>query len=174
MQALRPDEGRNNKRCASESQTKKLNNTCEILSARERTLAQLDVVGLGAGEVLAGGAELVRLDDAQVHLQTSGRAHRGLGVAAADHGPIVGVDEAAAGLNEAEAKEGIRLIFRISKELGITVLMIEHVLSAIMETCHRIMVLNYGRKIADGKPQEIIKNSMVVEAYLGTAYAKSK
>jgi ABC-type branched-subunit amino acid transport system ATPase component len=53
-------------------------------------------------------------------------------------------------------------------------LMIEHVLSAIMETCHRIMVLNYGRKIADGEAEEIIKNPMVVEAYLGTAYAKSK
>lgn len=87
---------------------------------------------------------------------------------------MVLLDEVFAGLNEVEAKEGVRLIFRISKELGITVLMIEHVLSAIMETCNRIMVLNYGRKIADGEAKEIIKNPKVVEAYLGTAYAKSK
>jgi branched-chain amino acid transport system ATP-binding protein len=77
------------------------------------------------------------------------------------------LDEVFAGLNETEAKEGISLILRISRELGITILMIEHILSAITETCDRVMVLNYGRKIAEGKAQEIMKDPTVVEAYLG-------
>jgi branched-chain amino acid transport system ATP-binding protein len=77
------------------------------------------------------------------------------------------LDEVFAGLNETEAKEGISLILRISRELGITILMIEHILSAITETCDRVMVLNYGRKIAEGKAQEIVKDPTVVEAYLG-------
>jgi len=87
---------------------------------------------------------------------------------------MVLLDEVFAGLNEVEVKEGIRLIFRMSKELGITILMIEHVLSAIMETCNRIIVLNYGCKIGEGGAEEIIKDPKVVEAYLGTAYAKGK
>jgi branched-chain amino acid transport system ATP-binding protein len=87
---------------------------------------------------------------------------------------IILLDEVFAGLNETEAKEGISLILRISQELEITILMIEHILSAITKTCDRVMVLNYGRKIAEGKAQEIMKHPTVVEAYLGATYAEGK
>jgi branched-chain amino acid transport system ATP-binding protein len=87
---------------------------------------------------------------------------------------IILLDEVFAGLNETEAKEGISLILRISRELEITILMIEHILSAITETCDRVMVLNYGRKIAEGKAQEIMKDPTVVEAYLGATYVEGR
>jgi branched-chain amino acid transport system ATP-binding protein len=127
-----------------------------------------------ASEVLAFVGLAEKSEIAASDLMMAERKRLEIGRALSVSPKVVLLDEVFAGLNESETKEGIRLIFRISKELGITVLMIEHVLSAIMETCQRIMVLNYGRKIADGKPEEIIKNPTVVEAYLGTAYAKSK
>lgn len=84
---------------------------------------------------------------------------------------LILLDEVFAGLNEAEVKEGINLVFRINRKLGVTVFMIEHVLTALMETCSRVMVLDCGCKIADGPPEEIIENPEVIKAYLGTAYA---
>jgi branched-chain amino acid transport system ATP-binding protein len=134
-----------------------------ITRAKQKALEVLKFVGL------AEKSEIPASD-----LMMAERKRLEIGRALSITPKMILLDEVFAGLNEVEAKEGIRLIFRISKELGITVLMIEHVLSAIMETCNRIMVLNYGRKIADGEAVEIIKNPMVVEAYLGTAYAQSK
>ena len=134
-----------------------------ITRAKQKALEVLKFVGL------AEKSEIPASD-----LMMAERKRLEIGRALSISPKMVLLDEVFAGLNEAEAKEGIRLIFRISRELGITVLMIEHILSAIMETCNRIMVLNYGRKIADGEAGEIIKNPMVVEAYLGTAYAQSK
>lgn len=81
------------------------------------------------------------------------------------------LDEVLSGLNEAEIKEAVQLIMRIRNELNITVFMIEHVMKAIMSICDRVIVLNFGVKIAEGKPKEIANNEAVIQAYLGVPYA---
>ena len=82
---------------------------------------------------------------------------------------IILLDEVFAGLNETEINEAINLIFKIRDIKGITVFMVEHVLSAIMKTCSRVIVLDYGHKLAEGTPQEVSRDARVIEAYLGGA-----
>ena len=83
------------------------------------------------------------------------------------------LDEIMAGLNPTEVAQAMELVTRI-RDKGITTIMIEHVMKAIMNMCERIMVLHHGRKIAEGTPQEIVTSKEVVEVYLGErAYAGS-
>lgn len=82
------------------------------------------------------------------------------------------LDEVLAGLNPTEIEDAIVLIKSINQE-GITVLMIEHVLQATMAICSRIIVLDYGKKIAEGTPAEVTSNSEVIKAYLGDDYENS-
>jgi branched-chain amino acid transport system ATP-binding protein len=81
---------------------------------------------------------------------------------------ILLLDESFAGLNPTELNESIEIIRKI-KEKGITIMIIEHHMKVIMAISDRIVVLNYGEKIAEGTPQEIRNNPLVVEAYLGEA-----
>lgn len=80
---------------------------------------------------------------------------------------ILLLDEPLAGLNPVEISEASMLIRRIRDELGITVFWIEHVMRAIMKVAERIIVLNYGEKIAEGPPEKISKDPNVIKAYLG-------
>ena len=75
-------------------------------------------------------------------------------------------DEVMAGLNLTEIDEVIDVIGKMRSQ-GISIIVIEHVIKAIKSLSDRIMVLHHGEKIADGPPQEILSNSLVVEAYLG-------
>jgi branched-chain amino acid transport system ATP-binding protein len=76
------------------------------------------------------------------------------------------LDELVAGLNPAETAQAMELVTRI-RDRGITILMIEHVMKAIMSICDRIMVLHHGEKISEGTPEEITNNQTVIEVYLG-------
>ncbi|OJG70336.1 branched-chain amino acid ABC transporter ATP-binding protein [Enterococcus phoeniculicola] len=80
---------------------------------------------------------------------------------------ILFLDEPAAGMNPQETAELTELIRKIQAEFQITILLIEHDMSLVMEVCERIYVLEYGRVIAEGQPEEIKNNPRVIEAYLG-------
>jgi branched-chain amino acid transport system ATP-binding protein len=82
------------------------------------------------------------------------------------------LDEPMAGLNPTEVSEFTQLIRQVNDE-GISVLIVEHVMKAIMGICKRIVVLNAGLKLADGSPDEIMRNAEVVRVYLGEGYASS-
>jgi branched-chain amino acid transport system ATP-binding protein len=83
------------------------------------------------------------------------------------------LDELMAGLNPTEITQAMELIARIRNK-GITIIMIEHVMKAIMNVCERIMVLHHGQKIAEGTPQEIATSEKVIKVYLGDkAHARS-
>jgi len=76
------------------------------------------------------------------------------------------VDEPGAGLNETEKENLIQLILEVKKQ-GITFLLVEHDMGIVMRISNKIVVLNFGEKIAEGRPEEISKNPEVIKAYLG-------
>jgi branched-chain amino acid transport system ATP-binding protein len=75
-------------------------------------------------------------------------------------------DEAMAGLSHSEIEDILKLLVRLNEQ-GVTIIMIEHIMSAVMSFSQRLAVLVSGRKIADGPPEEVVRNPEVVRAYLG-------
>ena len=82
------------------------------------------------------------------------------------------LDEVAAGLNPSEIEEILASIKHVHYDLGVTVMLIEHVMELVMKISDRVIVLDSGRKIAEGNPQEIAGDPAVIKAYLGERYVQ--
>ena len=86
--------------------------------------------------------------------------------ALASHPHLLLLDEVLAGLNPSEIDGMIQMVLDIRAQ-GVTIIMIEHLMKAVMNVSDRILVLDYGTQIAEGSPSEIVSHPKVIEAYLG-------
>jgi branched-chain amino acid transport system ATP-binding protein len=84
---------------------------------------------------------------------------------------VLFLDEVMAGLNQKEIEAAMRLVQEINTS-GVSILVIEHVMKAIVGICQRVMVLHYGQKLAEGSPKEVLNHPLVVEAYLGQKFVR--
>jgi len=109
-----------------------------------------------------------RLDTLASALTTAGKKRLELARALSSRPRVLLLDEVLAGLNPTETEGMIQTVRRI-REGGVAILMIEHIMRAIMSLSDRIVVLNVGRKLAEGTPHEVANNPDVIAAYLGDA-----
>jgi branched-chain amino acid transport system ATP-binding protein len=124
---------------------------------RAREVAREVAQGVGLGD---------RLDTLASTLTTAGKKRLELARALSARPRVLLLDEVLAGLNPTESEHMVHTLRRI-RESGIAILMIEHIMRAVMSLSDRIFVLNLGRKLAEGTPQEIANNPEVIVAYLG-------
>ncbi len=111
---------------------------------------------------LAGKAERLPRDLTQIEMRKLELAR-----AMASEPRLLIADEAMAGLSHQEVDEILALLLRLNEQ-GVTIIMIEHIMRAVLAFSQRLVVLVAGRKIADGEPQDVIRQADVVEAYLGS------
>ena len=119
-----------------------------------------------AEEVLSFVGLAARADQLASSLNVAQKKRLEMARALASHPYLLLLDEVLAGLNPSEIDGMVQTVLKI-REQGVTILMIEHVMKAVMNVSDRVMVLDYGEQIAEGNPHEIANNPRVIEAYLG-------
>jgi len=126
--------------------------------SRREGLRMLEFVGLGE-----------KASKPAMELRLAERKRLEIARALATRPKLLLLDEVAAGLNEAEIQEMIRLLRQIHTQ-GITLLVVEHVMSLVMDLSYRVVVLNEGKKIADGLPEIVANDQQVINVYLGQSH----
>ncbi|GAB6174150.1 ABC transporter ATP-binding protein [Paradesulfitobacterium aromaticivorans] len=127
--------------------------------ALEKAREVVELIGLGKkADVLAKNLTIVD------------RKRLELAKALATQPKLLLLDEILAGLTPSEVDDSVELIKTI-RSSGVTIVMIEHVMRAVMALCENVIVINYGQKIAEGIPEEVTKNPEVITAYLGDEHA---
>jgi len=122
-----------------------------------------------AEEVLRFAGLHEKLDAPATSLTIEGKKRLEVSMALATRPKLLMLDESMAGLNPVELRQMIALLRRV-RESGVTLVIVEHVMEAVMELSDRVIVINSGRKIVEGPPKEVVVNPQVVQAYLGDRY----
>ncbi|WP_338823782.1 ABC transporter ATP-binding protein [Bradyrhizobium septentrionale] len=127
-----------------------------VAAAQKKALEAIEFVGLGAREQTAA-KDLTTIDQRRLEMAR----------ALATQPKILLLDEVMAGLNPSEIDQAVALVKKLSAS-GLTIVIVEHVMRAIMAVARHIVVLDHGQKIAEGAPKEIVENPEVIRAYLGS------
>jgi branched-chain amino acid transport system ATP-binding protein len=130
--------------------------------ARHKAHEVIDFVGLAAKQH-ALARDLTTIDQRRLELAR----------ALATQPRLLLLDEVMAGLNPAEIDQAVALVGKLAQR-GLTIVIVEHVMRAIMAVASHIVVLDHGQKIAEGKPRDVVANHDVIRAYLGTGYAHAE
>src|SRR5476651_487559 len=130
-------------------------------AARVKARDAIDFVGLSA-----------RQDTAARDLTTIDQRRLELARALATQPRLLLLDEVMAGLNPAEVDQAVALIDKLASR-GLTIVIVEHLMRAIMAVAKHIVVLDHGQKIAEGSPKHIVQNPEVIRAYLGSGYVRA-
>ncbi len=150
------------------------------LKMKSSLLAQALYIGPNRREELAHREAVERIIDflqiESVRKTPVGRLPYGvqkrveLGRALAAEPRLLLLDEPMAGMNIEEKQDMCRFVLDVNDEFGTTIVLIEHDMGVVMDICDRVVVLDYGRKIGDGAPEDIRHNQAVIDAYLGVAH----